>query len=430
MPPCSVGAQGDRYPADSRDRAERTRARALARPARRSRRAGARELGGSSSPAIPTSRSTPSPTTAAASTPGACFACIPGARDRRPRPRGRGRRAGARSRCSSSGRSPLAVSQARVPSVRAALGPLAATLLRPPVGGDAGASVSPAPTARPPPPTCSRRSRRAAGERVGCDRHRRGARSRAQTVATEHTTPEASDLQELLARMRDAGVATVAMEVSSHALEQHRVDGTAVRRGVLHQPQSRAPRLPRLPRRVLRGEGATVRRRVRARAAAVNLDDPRGAELAARVRATDLDLWTFAVDDDSADVTAEAPSFAPDGTAFILVDRRRGRARRAAPPPRRSVQRGQRARGRGHGAGGRLLPRRTIADGLAQPAGRAGPLRADRRRPALHRARRLRPHARCARPRAGRRPPPGRRRRPGGRACSGAAATATRPSAR
>ena len=30
----------------------------------------------------------------------------------------------------------------------------------------------------------------------------------------------------MLARMRDAGVGTVAMEVSSHALDQHRVDGT------------------------------------------------------------------------------------------------------------------------------------------------------------------------------------------------------------
>jgi UDP-N-acetylmuramoyl-L-alanyl-D-glutamate--2,6-diaminopimelate ligase len=39
------------------------------------------------------------------------------------------------------------------------------------------------------------------------------------------TTPEAPDLQRLLARMRTAGVRAVAMEVSSHALEQHRVDG-------------------------------------------------------------------------------------------------------------------------------------------------------------------------------------------------------------
>ena len=73
--------------------------------------------------------------------------------------------------------------------------------------------------------TCSRRSAGRAGERVGRDRHRRARGSRAQTVATEHTTPRGDDLQALLARMRDAGVATVAMEVSSHALEQHRVDG-------------------------------------------------------------------------------------------------------------------------------------------------------------------------------------------------------------
>jgi UDP-N-acetylmuramoyl-L-alanyl-D-glutamate--2,6-diaminopimelate ligase len=37
------------------------------------------------------------------------------------------------------------------------------------------------------------------------------------------TTPESLDLQEMLARMLDAGNKTVAMEVSSHALVQHRV---------------------------------------------------------------------------------------------------------------------------------------------------------------------------------------------------------------
>jgi UDP-N-acetylmuramoyl-L-alanyl-D-glutamate--2,6-diaminopimelate ligase len=39
------------------------------------------------------------------------------------------------------------------------------------------------------------------------------------------TTPEAPDLQRLLARMAHEGVDAVAMEVSSHGLDQHRVDG-------------------------------------------------------------------------------------------------------------------------------------------------------------------------------------------------------------
>lgn len=40
------------------------------------------------------------------------------------------------------------------------------------------------------------------------------------------TTPEGTDVQRLLAAMRDRGVDGVAMEVSSHGLELHRVDGT------------------------------------------------------------------------------------------------------------------------------------------------------------------------------------------------------------
>src|SRR4029453_17565606 len=41
-----------------------------------------------------------------------------------------------------------------------------------------------------------------------------------------HTTPEAPDLQRLLAEMADAGVGAAAMEVSSHGLALRRVDGT------------------------------------------------------------------------------------------------------------------------------------------------------------------------------------------------------------
>jgi UDP-N-acetylmuramoyl-L-alanyl-D-glutamate--2,6-diaminopimelate ligase len=49
-----------------------------------------------------------------------------------------------------------------------------------------------------------------------------------QVVPSVRTTPEAPDLQALLAVMRERGVTAVAMEVSSHALALGRVDGLVV----------------------------------------------------------------------------------------------------------------------------------------------------------------------------------------------------------
>lgn len=46
------------------------------------------------------------------------------------------------------------------------------------------------------------------------------------TLTGARTTPEAPELQDRLAAAVAAGAAAVAMEVSSHALDQHRVDGT------------------------------------------------------------------------------------------------------------------------------------------------------------------------------------------------------------
>ena len=46
------------------------------------------------------------------------------------------------------------------------------------------------------------------------------------TLSGARTTPEAPELQRLLADARDRNIDVVAMEVSSHALDMHRVDGT------------------------------------------------------------------------------------------------------------------------------------------------------------------------------------------------------------
>ena len=47
----------------------------------------------------------------------------------------------------------------------------------------------------------------------------------AERLDSSHTTPEATDVHALLAVMRERGADTCVMEVSSHALDQHRVDG-------------------------------------------------------------------------------------------------------------------------------------------------------------------------------------------------------------
>jgi len=53
-----------------------------------------------------------------------------------------------------------------------------------------------------------------------------GARIAGERIPLERTTPEASELQALFAEMQERSVDLIAMEVSSHSLALHRVDGT------------------------------------------------------------------------------------------------------------------------------------------------------------------------------------------------------------
>jgi UDP-N-acetylmuramoyl-L-alanyl-D-glutamate--2,6-diaminopimelate ligase len=63
-------------------------------------------------------------------------------------------------------------------------------------------------------------------------RHARRPSMAIGTLTGERTTPEAPDLQRTLRRAADDGIEVVAMEVSSHAVAQHRVDALEVLVGV------------------------------------------------------------------------------------------------------------------------------------------------------------------------------------------------------
>ena len=211
---------------------------------------------------------------------------------------------------------PIDVPQARVASVRSVLGPLAARFQGEPsfamrtlgVTGTNGKTTT----------TYLLESiAAAAGDATGVI-GTVGARIGDQPMPNAHTTPEATDLQVMLAAMRDSGVATVAMEVSSHALDQHRVDGT----------HYTATCFTNLTHDHLDYHG-TIDAYFESKArlftplfthrAAVNVGDEHGEELARRAAAKELVVTRFGIDHPEADVTARRIELGPDGTTFELA---------------------------------------------------------------------------------------------------------------
>jgi UDP-N-acetylmuramoyl-L-alanyl-D-glutamate--2,6-diaminopimelate ligase len=107
-----------------------------------------------------------------------------------------------------------------------------------------------------------------------------GARMAGSPVPLARTTPEAPDLHRLLASMHANGVQAVAMEVSSHALDQHRVGGVIYDVAAFtNLSQDHLDYHPSMD--AYFGAKVMLFTREHARAAVVNADDPWGRRLLA-----------------------------------------------------------------------------------------------------------------------------------------------------
>ena len=115
-------------------------------------------------------------------------------------------------------------SQVRVASVRRAMGPISAAFFGHPSGRLSIAGIT-GTNGKTTTSYLLESIFEAAGRSAGVI-GTTGIRIAGRAVPFERTTPEAPDLQRLLARMVGEGVQACAMEVSSHGLHQHRVDGT------------------------------------------------------------------------------------------------------------------------------------------------------------------------------------------------------------
>lgn len=108
------------------------------------------------------------------------------------------------------------------------------------------------------------------------------------TIQASHTTPESTELQRALRQLAEAGAQAFVMEISSHALEQKRVDGCHFDVGIFSNltrdhldyhvtMESYLEAKSRLFTDLLRPSQEKQRRR-----AVINMDDPYGQQIAGR----------------------------------------------------------------------------------------------------------------------------------------------------
>ncbi|RKN06109.1 UDP-N-acetylmuramoyl-L-alanyl-D-glutamate--2,6-diaminopimelate ligase [Streptomyces radicis] len=151
-----------------------------------------------------------------------------------------------------------------------------------------------------------------------------------ERLASERTTPEATELQALFAVMRERGVRSVAMEVSSHALALGRVDGCVFDVAVFTNLSAEHLDFhPDIEDYFL--TKARLFTRARARLGVVNLDDEYGRRL---LGLSEIPVTTFSAEGHpDADWRADDVEIGPLGSTFTALGPEGARVRATAPLP-------------------------------------------------------------------------------------------------
>ncbi|MGI6677573.1 MAG: UDP-N-acetylmuramoyl-L-alanyl-D-glutamate--2,6-diaminopimelate ligase [Dehalobacterium sp.] len=141
-------------------------------------------------------------------------------------------------------------------------------------------------------------------------------------LPSTHTTPESWELTGLFDQMVEKGVETVVMEVSSHALKQHRVAGcefdVAVFTNLTQDHLDYHPDFDDyLASKLMLFENLHTGKKGGAKYAVINGDDLRAEEFKRAVQER-VPVWTYGIRE-MADVQAEDIKITPRGSTFDLI---------------------------------------------------------------------------------------------------------------
>ena len=149
-------------------------------------------------------------------------------------------------------------------------------------------------------------------------------------IPTERTTPESLELQALLQRMKQENVSHVMMEVSSHSLDLHRVDGVAYDVAVFTNLTQDHLDYHKTMENYQKAKGLLF---AKSKKSVINMDDDAGQYMADCAKGS---VMTYGIDKD-ADLKAEQIVVSAEGTTFTLLYKQKSYAVQLHTPGRFSV---------------------------------------------------------------------------------------------